>query len=46
MLAQLDGSYYPWLGDQIPPFTSPMGIDDATGTVLHNAPALGTGARK
>ena len=34
MLIQLDGSYHPWLGDQAPPFTLLVAVDDATGTVV------------
>ena len=34
MLIQLDGSYHPWLGDQAPPFTLLIAVDDATGTVV------------
>ena len=33
MLIQLDGSYHPWLGDQAPPFTLLIAVDDATGKV-------------
>ena len=33
MLIQMDGSYHPWLGDQVPPFTLLLAVDDATGTV-------------
>ena len=33
MLIQLDGSFHPWLGDQVPPFTLLIAVDDATGTV-------------
>ena len=33
MLIQVDGSYHPWLGDQVPPFTLLIAVDDATGTV-------------
>ena len=33
MLIQMDGSYHPWLGDQVPPFTLLIAVDDATGTV-------------
>ena len=35
MLIQMDGSYHPWLGDQVPPFTLLIAVDDATGTVAH-----------
>ena len=35
MLIQVDGSYHPWLGDQVPPFTLLIAVDDATGTVAH-----------
>ena len=35
MLIQLDGSHHPWLGDQVPPFTLLIAVDDATGTVVH-----------
>ena len=31
MLIQMDGSYHPWLGDQVPPFTLLIAVDDATG---------------
>ena len=34
MLIQMDGSHHPWLGDQIPPFTLLIAVDDATGTVV------------
>ena len=34
MLIQLDGSYHPWLGDQAPPFTLLIAVDDATGQVV------------
>ena len=34
MLIQLDGSYHPWLGDQAPPFTLLLAVDDATGQVV------------
>ena len=34
MLLQVDGSYHPWLGDQAPPFTLLIAVDDATGTVV------------
>ena len=33
MLIQLDGSYHPWLGDQVPPFTLLIAVDDAAGAV-------------
>ena len=33
MLLQVDGSLHPWLGDQVPPFTLLIAVDDATGTV-------------
>ncbi len=33
MLIQVDGSFHPWLGDQVPPFTLLIAVDDATGTV-------------
>ena len=33
MLVQMDGSYHLWLGDQVPPFTLLIAVDDATGTV-------------
>ena len=33
MLIQVDGSFHPWLGDQVPPFTLLIAADDATGTV-------------
>ena len=35
MLIQVDGSHHPWLGDQVPPFTLLIAVDDATGTVAH-----------
>lgn len=35
MLVQVDGSYHPWLGDQVPPFTLLVAVDDATGTVVN-----------
>ena len=35
MLIQMDGSFHPWLGDQVPPFTLLIAVDDATGTVAH-----------
>ena len=35
MLIQVDGSHHPWLGDQAPPFTLLIAVDDATGTVVH-----------
>ena len=34
MLIQVDGSHHPWLGDQAPPFTPLIAVDDATGTVV------------
>ena len=34
MLIQMDGSHHPWLGDQVPPFTLLIVVDDATGTVV------------
>ena len=34
MLIQLDGSYHPWLGEQAPPFTLLIAVDDATGKVV------------
>ena len=34
MLIQMDGSHHPWLGDQAPPFTLLIAVDDATGTVV------------
>ena len=34
MLIQMDGSQHPWLGDQAPPFTLLIAVDDATGTVV------------
>ena len=34
MLIQMDGSHHPWLGDQTPPFTLLIAVDDATGTVV------------
>ena len=33
MLIQMDGSHHPWLGEQAPPFTLLIAVDDATGTV-------------
>ena len=35
MLIQVDGSFHPWLGDQVPPFTLLIAVDDATGTVVN-----------
>ena len=35
MLIQMDGSYHPWLGDQVPPFTLLIAVDDATGAVTN-----------
>ena len=35
MLIQLDGSHHPWLGDQMPPFTLLIAVDDATGAVVN-----------
>ncbi len=35
MLLQVDGSFHPWLGDQVPPFTLLIAVDDATGTVAN-----------
>ena len=34
MLIQLDGSYHPWLGDLVAPFTLLVAVDDATGKVV------------
>ena len=34
ILIQVDGSHHPWLGDQAPPFTLLIAVDDATGTVV------------
>ena len=34
MLIQMDGSYHPRLGDQAPPFTLLIAVDDATGQVV------------
>ena len=34
MLIQMDVSYHPWLGDQAPPFTLLIAVDDATGQVV------------
>ena len=34
MLIQMDGSHHPWLGDQAPPFTLLIAVDDVTGTVV------------
>ena len=31
----MDGSYHPWLGDQVPPFTLLIAVDDAAGTVVN-----------
>ena len=33
MLIQMDGSHHPWLGEQAPPFTLLIAVDDASGTV-------------
>ena len=35
MPIQVDGSYHPWPGDQVPPFTLLIAVDDATGTVVN-----------
>ena len=35
MLIQMDGSHHPWLGDQAPPFTLLIAVDDATGAVVN-----------
>lgn len=35
MLIQLDGSHHPWLGDQVPPFTLLIAVDDAAGAVVN-----------
>ncbi len=35
MLIQLDGSYHRWLGDDSPPFTLLLAVDDATGAVAN-----------
>ena len=35
MLIQLDGSYPRWLGDNSPPFTLLLAVDDATGAVVN-----------
>ena len=35
MMIQMDGSHHPWLGDQVPPFTLLIAVDDATGMVAH-----------
>ena len=35
MMIQMDGSHHPWLGDQVPPFTLLIAVDDATGTVAN-----------
>ena len=35
MLVQLDGSYHRWLGDNSPPFTLLLAVDDATGAVVN-----------
>ena len=34
MLVQLDGSYHRWLGDNSPPFTLLLAVDDATGSLV------------
>ena len=34
MLVQMDGSHHPWLGDQVPPFTLLIAVDDAAGAVV------------
>ncbi len=34
LLVQMDGSHHPWLGDQAPPFTLLIAVDDATGAVV------------
>ena len=34
MLIQMDGSYFPWLVNQAPPFTPLIAVDYATGTVV------------
>ena len=34
MLIQVDGSHHAWLGDQAPPFTLLIAVDDATGMVV------------
>ena len=34
MLIQVDGSHHLWLGNQVPPFTLLIAVDDATGTVV------------
>ena len=34
MLIQMDGSYHPWLGDQAPPLTLLIAVDDATGQMV------------
>ena len=34
MLVQMDGRHHPWLGDQVPPFTLLIAVDDATGAVV------------
>ena len=34
MPIQVDGSHHPWLGNQAPPFTLLIAVDDATGTVV------------
>ena len=34
MLIQMDGGHHPWLGNQVPPFTLLIAVDDATGTVV------------
>ena len=35
MLIQVDGSYHPWLGNRVPPFTLLIAVDDATGEVIN-----------
>ena len=35
MLIQLDGSHHRWPGDQMPPFTLLIAVDDATGAVVN-----------
>ncbi len=35
MLIQMDGSHHSWLGDEAPPFTLLIAMDDATGCVVN-----------
>ncbi len=34
MLIRMDGSHHPWLGDQAPPLTLLIAVDDASGTLV------------